>query len=232
MFGLAPHPPLPRPSRGSPRMFKSDWVENYFSRVKWWHVLVIWVPVSLVSFALTLQKPGAALATAAALFALGLLAWTLLEYLLHRFVFHIEPDPKSEFQVDVMWLIHGVHHDYPSDPDRLVMPPFATLVVALLLWLPIRWAFGPLYNTAFFGGLVLGYVGYDQTHFWLHHAIPTTAAGKWMRKYHMVHHFSTPERRYGITSPLWDVVFGTFPRDRWAGLSDQSAAELEEKHGE
>jgi sterol desaturase/sphingolipid hydroxylase (fatty acid hydroxylase superfamily) len=230
MFGLAPHPPLQRPSRGSPRMFKSDWVEKYFSRVKPWHVIVIWVPVSLVSLYLTFQKPGAAVGQTLGLFALGMFVWTLLEYVLHRFVFHFKPDPQSELQVDAMWLIHGVHHDYPSDPDRLVMPPFATLVVASLLWLPILWAFGPVYNTAFFGGLVLGYVGYDLTHFWLHHAVPTSEFGKWMRKYHMVHHFSTPLLRYGITTPLWDVVFRTYPKDRWAGLSDQKAAELEAEH--
>jgi sterol desaturase/sphingolipid hydroxylase (fatty acid hydroxylase superfamily) len=208
-------------------MFKSDWVETYFSRVKWWHVVAIWVPVALGSFAWTFQKPGAAAGPALGLFALGVFVWTLLEYVLHRFLFHFEPDPQSELQVDAMWLIHGIHHDYPSDPDRLVMPPFATLVVAALLWLPILWAFGPVYNTAFFGGLVLGYVGYDLTHYWLHHAVPTGDLGKWMRKYHMVHHFSTPEVRYGISSPLWDVVFRTYPKDRWAGLSDQKAEELE-----
>ena len=227
MFGLAPHPHPPRPQRGSPRMFKSDWVETYFSRVKPWQVVVIWGPVSLVSLWLTLRAPEARPAAALGLFALGLFAWTLLEYLLHRYVFHFEPDAKSELQVDAMWLVHGIHHDYPSDPDRLVMPPFATLVVAAALWLPIRWVFGPVYNTAFFSGLVLGYVGYDLTHFWLHHAVPTSAAGKWMRKYHMVHHFSTPEVRYGITSPLWDLVFQTFPKDKWQGLSDQKADELE-----
>ncbi len=227
MFGLAPHPPLPRPSRGSPRMFKSDWVETYFSRVKWWQVVAIWVPVALGSFAWTLQKPGAGASAALGCIALGLFAWTLLEYLLHRFLFHFKPDPRSELQVDAMWLIHGIHHDYPSDPDRLVMPPFATLVVAALLWMPILWTFGPVYHTAFFGGLVLGYVGYDLTHYWLHHAVPTSDLGKWMRKYHMVHHFSTPEVRFGISTPLWDVVFRTYPKDRWAGLSDQKAEELE-----
>ena len=230
MFGLAPHPPLPRPSRGSPRMFKSDWVETCFSRVKWWQVVAIWVPVALGSFAYTFRKPGAGAGAALGSFALGLFAWTLLEYLLHRFLFHFKPNPKSELQVDAMWLVHGVHHDYPSDPDRLVMPPFATLVVAALLWTPIRWAFGPVYHTAFFGGLVLGYVGYDLTHYWLHHAVPTSDLGKWMRKYHMVHHFSTPEVRFGISTPLWDVVFRTYPKDRWAGLSDQKAEELEAGH--
>jgi sterol desaturase/sphingolipid hydroxylase (fatty acid hydroxylase superfamily) len=227
MYGLAPHPKLARPLHGSPRMFKSDWIEKYFSRVKPWQVVVIWVPVSLWFLARALRDPSNSAGPALGLFALGLFAWTLLEYLLHRFLFHFAPNPESEFQVDSMWLIHGIHHDYPSDPDRLVMPPFATLVVAVTLWFPIKLAFGPHYDAAFFSGLVLGYVGYDLTHFWLHHAVPTSAFGKWMRKYHMVHHFSTPEVRYGITSPLWDLVFRTFPKDKWQGLSDQKAAELE-----
>lgn len=227
MFFLAPHPHLDRPRRGSPRMFTIDWVEKYFSRVKPWHVVVIWVPVALFALVATLRDPATSALATAGLFALGVLAWTLLEYFLHRVVFHYHPDPKSELQTDLMWLIHGIHHDYPYDPDRLVMPPTVAVLISLLLWFPIKWTFGVHYNTAFYSGLVSGYVWYDLTHFWLHHAVPTSELGKWLRKYHLVHHFSTPEVRYGITTPLWDLVFGTFPKDRWAGLSDEKARELE-----
>ena len=81
---------------------------------------------------------------------------------------------------------------------------------------------GPL-EYAWFAGLVVGYVWYDLTHYYLHHAAPTTAAGKWLRRYHLVHHFQTPDRRYGITTPIWDWVFGTYPRDRYQGLPDDEA---------
>ena len=229
MFGLAPHPPLPRPSRGSPRMFKSDWVEKYFSRVKWWHVPLIWTPVALYCIWRTLQAASGTPGKVAATVALGVLAWTLLEYLLHRFLFHFEPDPKKEWQVDLSWLIHGIHHDYPWDGDRLVMPPFATLVISALLWIPITLVAGPVFNAALYAGMVFGYMAYDLTHYYLHHGVPTTALGKWLRRYHLVHHFSTPEVRYGITTPLWDHVFRTYPVDRYAGLNDQKVDELEAK---
>ena len=72
-------------------------------------------------------------------------------------------------------------------------------------------------------GMVGGYVWYDLTHYYLHHAAPKTAFGKWLRRYHLVHHFQTPEVRYGITTPLWDHVFGTYPRDRYQGLPDDES---------
>ncbi len=226
MFYLAPHPPLDRPRRGSPRMFTIDWVEKYFSRVKWWHVPLIWLPTAAYVTWRSLHL-GAPVLTVAAVVALGVLGWTFLEYMLHRYVFHFEPNPKKEWQVDLSWLIHGIHHDYPWDGDRLVMPPTVTALVSLLLWAPINLAFGHVLNGAFWAGLLLGYIAYDLTHYYLHHAVPTTAMGKWLRRYHLVHHFSTPEVRYGITTPLWDHVFRTYPKDKYAGITETKVNELE-----
>ena len=227
MFFLAPHPPLERPLRGSPRMFAIDWVEKYFSRVRPWHVVAIWIPFVAWCLWHALRDPLLSGLAIAALFPLGILGWTLLEYLLHRFVFHFVPNPKSELQTDAMWLIHGVHHDYPWDGDRLVMPPVATALVLLALWFPLKALFGVHAHYAFVAGLVFGYVAYDLTHYWLHHSVPKSAPGKWLRRYHLVHHFSTPDVRYGITTPLWDLVFRTYPNDRYATLKEDKVAEME-----
>jgi len=219
MFYLAPHPKLDRPRHGSPQMFTVPWVEKYLSRVRPWHVVAIWGP-----FTIYLLVRASATQDAAAIAgwaALGVFSWTLLEYLLHRFVFHFEPPPDSELQRDASFLIHGIHHDYPWDRDRLVMPPTVTAVIAVVAWFAFRWM-GNVEH-AWFAGLVAGYVWYDLTHYYLHHAAPITAAGKWLRKYHLVHHFQTPDRRYGITTPLWDLVFRTYPRDRYQGLPDEEA---------
>jgi sterol desaturase/sphingolipid hydroxylase (fatty acid hydroxylase superfamily) len=219
MFYLAPHPKLDRPRRGSPVMFTIPWVEKYFSRVRPWHVVAIWGPVTL--WMLWRARHLAPLAIAG-WFAAGVLGWTLLEYVLHRGIFHFKPRESSELQKDLSFLIHGIHHDYPWDPDRLVMPPTVSAIIAVAVW----FAFKPLLGAAmpaFFAGLVAGYVWYDLTHYYLHYAAPTTNAGKWLRKYHLVHHFQTPNIRYGITTPLWDVVFGTYPRDRYQGLPDDEA---------
>jgi len=219
MFYLAPHPKLDRPRHGSPMMFTVPWIEKYFSRVRPWHVVAIWGPFTLYLLyrASTFMGPLAILGWAAA----GVLFWTLLEYLLHRWLFHFEPNPASEPQRDASFLIHGIHHDYPWDRDRLVMPPTVTAVIAVAVWFAFRWMGTAEY--AWFAGTVAGYIWYDLTHYYLHHAAPTTAAGKWLRKYHLVHHFQTPGRRYGITTPLWDFVFGTYPRDKYQGLPDDEA---------
>ncbi|HET9754430.1 MAG TPA: sterol desaturase family protein [Myxococcales bacterium] len=219
MFYLAPHPKLDRPRRGSPVMFTIPWVDKYFSRVRPWHVVTIWGPFTLYMLWRAGQSMGAGAIAAWA--ALGAFSWTLLEYLLHRWVFHFKPDPASELQRDASWLIHGIHHDYPWDRDRLVMPPTVTALIAVAVWFGFRWL-GAVEH-AWFAGLVGGYVWYDLTHYYLHHAAPTTAAGKWLRRYHLVHHFQTPDVRYGITTPLWDFVFGTYPKDRYQRLPDDES---------
>ncbi len=211
MYGLVPHPRVIRPQRGSPRMFESGWIERYFSRVRPSHVVAIWIPVALFSFWRAVRAPVAAPGWQLFAVAMGVVLWTLLEYVLHRFLFHFVPDESSDFQKETLWLIHGVHHDYPWDGDRLVMPPTPAAVIAVALWFPLHWLFGPCF-WAGAGGIVLGYVCYDLTHYHLHHGKPTTSLGKWLRTYHLAHHFSAPNVRYGVTTPVWDLVFGTYPQ--------------------
>jgi dihydroceramide fatty acyl 2-hydroxylase len=198
-------------------MFRIDWLERYFSRVRPWQVVAIWVPVAFAAAAWSGRAPGGGPHRAALLGAAGLAGWTLLEYLLHRFTFHFEPDPASELQRDLAWLIHGVHHDYPHDADRLVMPPAATALVSVpvlgLLWA----AFGPRDAAGLYSGLTLGYVAYDLTHYWVHHGVPKSRAGRWLRRYHLAHHFREKEAAYGITSPLWDLIFRTYPAQQRTG---------------
>ena len=135
-------------------MFTVPWVEKYLSRVRPWHVVTLWGPLTL--YLIYRAAAWQAAPAIAAWFALGVFSWTLLEYLLHRFVFHFEPAPSSELQRDASFLIHGIHHDYPWDRDRLVMPPTVTAVIAVVVWLAFRWM-GPLEH-AWFAGLVAGYV--------------------------------------------------------------------------
>ena len=214
MFWLVPRPPgHPAPQNGSPRMFRVDWVEKHLSRVKPWQVLIVWVPAIFYLIYRGLQVPGVSQGAFAGALLGGLAFWTLLEYVLHRWVFHFKPSPNSELSQDVHFLIHGVHHDWPHDPDRLVMPPVMSILLAILLGFPIFLAIGPRFFDPFFAGLVIGYIWYDMTHYAVHHLKPRTAAGAKLRKHHYLHHFKTPEARYGVSTPLWDVVFGTLPRE-------------------
>ena len=210
MFYLAQRKALERPQRGSPRMFRVDFLEKHLSRVRPWHVVGLWGPVVVGLLAWALSLPSLGLAAVLGLGLSGLFGWTLLEYLLHRFLFHFPVRPGSELQRDLFFLIHGVHHDYPYDADRLVMPPIASLFIALVLAPPLFLALVRVHFPAAFAGLVAGYLWYDLTHYAVHHWRPRTALGRWQRRNHMVHHFQGEPILFGVTSPLWDRVFGTY----------------------
>ena len=138
--------------------------------------------------------------------------WTLTEYWLHRVVFHFEPDHGVGARLH--WMIHGVHHDHPNDPLRLVMPPAASVPLALLFTLAFWLVLGNQYWMPFTGGFLAGYLIYDELHFHLHHRTPTTRLGRRLRELHMRHHFQDDERGFGISAPYWDRVFGTSPHRR------------------
>jgi sterol desaturase/sphingolipid hydroxylase (fatty acid hydroxylase superfamily) len=191
-------------------MFRSDFVEKHLSRVRPWQVVAFWGPVAaaLLAWPLVRGAPGAAAVLGLAL--AGLLFWTLLEYVLHRFVFHFPVNQASALQRDLYFLIHGVHHDYPYDADRLVMPPLASLAIALVVGSPIYLLLGPVCFPPAFAGLIAGYLWYDLTHYAVHHWKPRTAFGRLQRRNHLVHHFQGEPIFYGVSSPLWDLVFGTY----------------------
>jgi sterol desaturase/sphingolipid hydroxylase (fatty acid hydroxylase superfamily) len=140
----------------------------------------------------------------------GYVFWTLFEYWLHRVVFHFEPEAGVGARLH--WMIHGVHHDHPNDPLRLVMPPSVSLPLGALMvwlfWLALGWDRA----LAFGGGFLAGYLAYDMLHYHVHHHRPRTALGRLLRELHMRHHFQDDETGFGISAPYWDRVFGTAPR--------------------
>jgi sterol desaturase/sphingolipid hydroxylase (fatty acid hydroxylase superfamily) len=137
----------------------------------------------------------------------ALLSWSLFEYSLHRFVFHWAP--KSEWGRRFVFIMHGNHHEDPQDPTRLVMPPAGGILIATPLFFLFRAVLGIELGEWFFAAFIVGYLCYDYTHFSVHFFRPRTGLGRWIKRYHMHHHFSTPDARWGVSSPLWDYVFGT-----------------------
>jgi dihydroceramide fatty acyl 2-hydroxylase len=167
------------------------------------------VPVVVVLAALGVDRAGAG---PAALWVLGgLVFWTLTEYWLHRLVFHFEPDHPIGRRLH--FIIHGVHHDHPNDRMRLVMPPSVSIPLAALFLLGFHAVLGVGW-LAFGAGFLAGYLFYDMTHYHVHHHRPKSRLGKRLREQHMRHHFQDHERGYGVSSPVWDYVFGTVPRRR------------------
>lgn len=150
--------------------------------------------------------------TAIGLFPAGYLVWTLAEYWAHRVVFHWVP--PGRWGQRLHWMAHGIHHEHPSDPLRLVFPPLASLPVAagvLVLFLELL-GLGAGCGAA--AGFFTGYVVYEAVHFHIHHHHPSTRLGKALRRRHMQHHFRDDERGFGVSCPYWDHAFGTAPRTR------------------
>jgi dihydroceramide fatty acyl 2-hydroxylase len=193
----------------SPPLFKSEFL-NFFSRVHPAVPALIFVPV-IVAMEWLGAGRGYAAWQLLLLSLAGIGVWTLTEYWLHRLVFHWEPD--NAFGRRMHFIIHGIHHDHPNDRMRLVMPPSVSIPLAALFLLLFRLIFG---DAAFpiFGGFILGYLGYDYTHYYVHHFVPRSKLGKQLREQHMRHHFQDHRFGYGVSSPLWDVVFRTLPRNR------------------
>jgi sterol desaturase/sphingolipid hydroxylase (fatty acid hydroxylase superfamily) len=142
----------------------------------------------------------------------GYLFWTLTEYWLHRIVFHFEPE--NGIGARLHWIIHGIHHDHPNDPMRLVMPPSVSIPLAAVFVFGFYAVIGSPGFLPFGAGFLGGYLAYDMLHYHMHHHRPTTAFGRRMRELHMRHHFQNHERGYGVSAPFWDHVFGTAPKQR------------------
>jgi dihydroceramide fatty acyl 2-hydroxylase len=195
--------------KASPPMFQSPWLDR-FTRVHPAVPVAIYVPV--VVALLAVGGPGAGFLNSVALVLGGYAVWTLTEYWLHRVVFHFEPEDGIGARLH--WMIHGVHHDHPNDPLRLVMPPSASVPLALvfctLFWLVL----GDTYWMPFAAGFLTGYLAYDMIHYHVHHHRPRTRLGRFLRESHMRHHFQDDERGFGVSAPYWDHVFGTPPQRR------------------
>lgn len=143
------------------------------------------------------------------MFALGILIWSFVEYLIHRFLFHKKfmNDRFKKFQ----YFMHGYHHMCPRDPRRVALPLIITLPLSTLIYFLMTFIFG-VYAEAIFSGFVLGYIIYDLSHYAIHHFSPKTTIGKFRKYYHFRHHFKANHRCYGVSSPLWDLVFGTYQK--------------------
>ncbi|MEQ8628632.1 sterol desaturase family protein [Ekhidna sp.] len=141
------------------------------------------------------------------LFFCGFLVFTLIEYLMHRFVFHMEPN--TSFKKTIQYKFHGVHHDFPKEKDRLAMPPLVSITLATLLLAIFKLVIGD-YVFSFLPGVLLGYALYLFVHYILHAYNPPKNIFRSLWINHSVHHYKSPDKRYGVSSPLWDHIFGTF----------------------
>ncbi|MGQ9864610.1 MAG: sterol desaturase family protein [Bacteroidia bacterium] len=146
--------------------------------------------------------------TVVGLYIAAMLSWSLAEYLLHRYVFHWA-DERPWVQ-KLVYYMHGVHHEYPSDAHHLFMPPLPSLVFALFFGLLFYGILGK-YGFVFLAGFINGYLIYSTMHYLMHRVKNPPKPLRALWRYHHLHHFKTPDKAFGVSSSLWDWVFGTLP---------------------
>ena len=198
------------------RLFKSDFLE-FFTHISPIAVLVIWVPIVayFIYRGIAIQQASALTMVFGILF--GLFFWTFAEYTLHRFLFHFKP--RNPWQERLSFLMHGVHHAQPRDKGRLVMPPVVSIPMALVFYGLFYLVFVyvlmiPNWVSPVFAGFLLGYLAYDMIHYATHHFPVKKGYFRMVRRNHMHHHFQTPDKRFGVSNPLWDYVFNTMPAEK------------------
>lgn len=188
------------------QLFKNPFLER-FTHVHPLTPLVVWVPVVVWMLYRSFAVHSLPCYAIGGLVASGVFVWTFCEYVTHRFAFHFHAEGK--FQERIQFLIHGLHHADPVDPTRLVMPPAMSLLLGTVFFYLFRGMLGPELIDPFFAGFLMGYLCYDYIHFSVHHFTPRTKLGRMLKQHHMQHHFLTPNARWGVSSPVWDYVFGT-----------------------
>jgi sterol desaturase/sphingolipid hydroxylase (fatty acid hydroxylase superfamily) len=138
--------------------------------------------------------------------AAGAMLWSLAEYLLHRFAMH-ELDGRGIMSRE--HLEHHVRATWTFEPVSL-LSWLGVIVVGTLVWTPVGWfVAGPAAGLGLGVGWVLGYAFYEYAHAMSHLRGPTGRYSRWLRRHHFHHHFGHPRSNHGVTTPVWDMVFGT-----------------------
>jgi 4-hydroxysphinganine ceramide fatty acyl 2-hydroxylase len=204
---------------GSARMFATPFLE-FFSRTPWWIVPAVWLPEVYAEVALVMSAYNLSFSFILPLMIYGFLVWTLLEYVLHRFLFHIaESMVCGKWTIVMHYLLHGVHHHMPTDKARLVFPPVLTLVLKALVFsffyaictlLRLGDASFPV-SVCTIAGSTLGYICYDVSHYMydsdlcgrsysspyclnrFHFMDPKVGYFRRMKSYHINHHYKNVE---------------------------------------
>lgn len=190
------------------RIFKNDFLES-LTLVRWQTIFKFWLPIIVFIIYLGNVQYHLSLGMNFSLIFSGILFWSLAEYLIHRFPFHWSPN--TEWGKQLVYSMHGNHHDNPFDPLRGVMPIVPAIIYISILYGMFSLVIPAPLLKVFFGGFLIGYLCYDGIHYFTHHGKPKSQIGKYLRKVHLVHHVHN-DMMFGISSPLWDLVFGTYIR--------------------
>lgn len=192
-------------NKGQAQLFKNSYLEMLTKT----HPLVIWglyLPISIGLMYYANAKLGFAAWKVALVFFSGLFFWSFFEYIMHRFAFHYAAE--SERAKKFIYIMHGNHHHFPRDKERLFMPPVPSLIISSALF-ALQYLIMGKYAFMFFPGFIIGYLMYGSMHYAIHAWNPPF---KWMKplwRNHHLHHYKDDHKGFGVSSTLWDHVFGT-----------------------
>ncbi len=197
--------------RGTTTIFKNQFLESLTRTSLMQNVIVYGlIVIFLIYKALFIQSM--AVLTFIGLFIFALSFWTLAEYILHRYVFHWISENK--FVMRFHFVLHGSHHLYPRDAERLLMPPVPGIIIATILFSIFYAVFSllgiPSFTWGFFPGFFLGYLLYSFLHR-ATHVVKPPKRFKFLWRHHSLHHYKYPNKAYGVSNTFWDRVFGTMP---------------------
>lgn len=179
-------------------------------------VIGVYVPLVIILLWAAARRPVWGNYGLWAWYAAGIVAWTFLEYVMHRFIFHAME--HTRYFHKTYQYIHGFHHEHPKDPKHLFMPIPVGLGLLLFFLLIFSLLLG-WYAMSFVPGLLTGYLIYTLGHYSMHRYAPPFEWLKPVWRHHQLHHYRTPERAFGVSNRFWDRVFGTMP-----GLPDHREA--------
>lgn len=213
--------PVDRPIR----LFANDFLES-LTKCPWYVVPIFWIPV-IIFFTIYGTKryiqltndPNYVLSSVLNI-AFGVVLWTIIEYSLHRWVFHMKLSGYSKVMIFFHFAIHGLHHKVPFDSSRLVFPPVPAAIITYILYSMLAVFLPEARTLQILAGGLLGYLIYDMMHFYLHYGSPSEQTFLYnLKRYHNQHHFSNHESGFGISSTFWDRVFGTAINLRKLGMA-------------
>ena len=187
------------------QLFKNPYLER-LTHVHPVTPFILYIPVVLFSLIFAILSYQIATSKMLLFFFIGLFIWSITEYILHRFLFHI-PQTNKLFKY-IYFYTHKMHHDQPSDATRLVMPLGASLPIAIILFFSLK-AITAIYFLPLYTGFVSGYLIYDFLHFATHFYRFKNSYFQKIRKNHMIHHYRASNKNFGITSSFWDTIFAT-----------------------
>ena len=202
----------PRFLRGSAKFFNQPYLE-ILTRTPWYIIPLVWGPIiawHLVQAARDFSDSTTDSMLGVSLVFIGMFTWTIIEYVFHRFLFHMDKLlPSHQIAFSIHFLLHGVHHFLPMDRLRLVMPPIMFAGLSIGPYSLFKSLFGQKVLNPIYSGTVTAYIAYDLFHYFSHHGVSKFSIVNRMKAYHMAHHYKDCSKGYGVTSVLWDSFFGT-----------------------